>query len=120
MPVILAQDIVNAAIQDSQVQTTNRTALYDYTDRIHQRILRESQWRFLLSDPQTFVTMPGISGYNLTSGAAPPGVFQTPLRLTNFNFIAPGSVYDLTHAVKLEEDYDEQTTLHALIYRDGS
>ena len=79
MSEIQAQDVVNAVIQDSQNQTTNRTALYDYVDRIHQRILRESQWRFLLSDPQTFVTMPGVSSYTLVSGTPPAGHSKPPL-----------------------------------------
>jgi hypothetical protein len=120
MPTIQAQDIVNAAIQDSQSQTTNRTALYDYTDRIHQRILRESQWRFLLSDPQVFTTMPGVSGYTLVSGTSPAGAFQTANQLTNFANIAPGSVFNLTTWTKLEEDSDTQTTLSYFNQRDGS
>lgn len=120
MPNILAQDIVNAAIQDSQSQTTNRTALYDYTDRIHQRILRESKWRFLLSDPKSFVTMPGVSAYTLISGSAPAGCFSTGLNLTDFNNIAPGSVYNLTTFSKMEEDADDATTLNYIINRDGS
>ena len=120
MPEIQAQDIVNAVIQDSQNQTTNRTALYDYVDRIHQRILRESQWRFLLSDPQAFATMPGVSSYTLVSGAAPAGSFQTPLGLTDFNNIAPGSVFDLSTWTKIEEDSDSSTTLNYILNRDGS
>jgi hypothetical protein len=120
MPTIQAQDIVNAVIQDSQNQTTNRTALYDYVDRIHQRILRESQWRFLLSDPQTFVTMPGVSSYTLVSGTPPAGSFQTPLGLTDFNNIAPGSVFDLSTWTKIEEDSDTSTSLNYILNRDGS
>lgn len=120
MPTIQAQDIVTAAIQDSQSQTTNRTALYDYVDRIHQRILRESRWRFLLSDPQTFATLPGVSSYTLISGTAPAGSFQTGLELTDFNYISPGSVYNLTTFSKIEEDPDEATTLNYIINRDGS
>ena len=120
MPEIQAQDIVNAVIQDSQNQTTNRIALYDYVDRIHQRILRESQWRFLLSDPQTFVTMPGVSSYTLVSGTPPAGSFQTPLSLMDFNNIAPGSVFDLSTWAKIEEDSDSNTSLNYIINRDGS
>jgi hypothetical protein len=120
MPVIEAQDIVNAVIQDSQSQTTNRSALYDYTDRIHQRILRESQWRFLLSDPQVFVTMPGVSSYTLVSGTPPAGSFQTNNLLTNFANIAPGSVYNLTTNNKLEEDTDDITSLSYFRNLDGS
>jgi hypothetical protein len=120
MPVIQAQDIVNAAIQDSMNQTTNRTALYDYTDRIHQRILRESQWRFLLSDPKYFVTMPGVSSYNLTSTAAPAGVFQTDLNLTNFANIAPGTMFNVSTWTKIEEDSDSTTASNYFLNRDGS
>jgi len=120
MSEIQAQDVVNAVIQDSQNQTTNRTALYDYVDRIHQRILRESQWRFLLSDPQTFVTMPGVSSYTLVSGTPPIGSFQTPLGLTDFNNIAPGSVFDLSTWTKIEEDSDSNTSLNYIVNRDGS
>ena len=120
MSEIQAQDVVNAVIQDSQNQTTNRTALYDYVDRIHQRILRESQWRFLLSDPQTFVTMPGVSSYTLVSGTPPAGSFQTPLGLTDFNNIAPGSVFDLSTWTKIEEDSDSNTSLNYIVNRDGS
>lgn len=120
MPVIQAQNIVNAAIQDSQNQTTNRTALYDYTDRVHQRILRESKWRFLLSDPQVFVTMPGVGSYTLVSGTPPAGAFPTNNQLTNFLNIAPGSVFNLSTWTKLEEDDDAETTLNYIINRDGS
>lgn len=120
MPVIEAQNVVNSVIQDSQNQTTNRTALYDYVDRIHQRILRESQWRFLLSDPQVFVTMPGVGTYTLTSGTSPAGSFQTNNRLTDFANIAPGSVFNLTSWSKIEEDSDTQTSLNYIINRDGS
>lgn len=120
MPVIQAQDIVNAAIQDSQSLTTNRPALYDYTDRIHQRILRESQWRFLLSDPQQFVTIPGVATYTLVSGTAPAGSFQTNLNLTNFANIAPGSVFDLTTGTQLFEDSDVQMVQKSIINKDGS
>jgi hypothetical protein len=120
MPTIQAQDIVNAVIQDSMVQTTNRTALYDYTDRVHQRILRESQWRFLLSDPQTFVTMPGVSSYTLIEGTPPAGSFSTGLNLTNFGNLDPSSVYSLTTWTKLYEDPDDNTTLNYYNFRDGS
>lgn len=120
MPVIQAQDIVNAAIQDSQIQTTNRVALYDYVDRINQRILRESQWRFLLSDPETFITMPGVGAYTLVSGSAPAGAFQTNLQLTDFANIAPGTVFNLTSWTKIDEDADDSTTLNYFLQRDGS
>lgn len=120
MPTIQAQDIVDAVIQDLQNQTTNRSALYDYTDRIHQRILRESQWRFLLSDPQRFVTMPGVASYSLISGSAPAGVFQTNLDLTDFYNVAPDSVYNLTAWTKIYEDPDDNTTLNYIVLRDGS
>jgi len=120
MATIQAQDVVNAVIQDSQNQTTNRPALYDYVDRVHQRILRESQWRFLLSDPQTFVTMPGVSSYTLVNGTAPAGSFATNLALSDFANIAPGSVYNLTTFTKIEEDSDNQTSLNYIINRDGS
>ena len=120
MPVIQAQDIVNAAIQDSQVQTTNRPALYDYTDRIHQRILRESQWRFLLSDPQHFVTMPGVSNYTLVSGTAPAGSFQTNNLLSDFGNLAPGTIFNVSTWNKLEEDSDTCTTISAIVNKDGS
>lgn len=120
MPSIQAQDIVTAVIQDSQNQTTNRVALYDYTDRIQQRILRESQWRFLLSDPQTFITMPGVGDYTLVPGPAPAGSFLTGLDLEDFGNIAPGSVYNLANWTKIEEDPDENTTLNYYLNRDGS
>lgn len=120
MPVIEAQDIVNAIIQDTQSQTTNRTALYDYVDRVHQRILRESQWRFLLSDPQYFVTMPGVANYSLVSGSPPAGYFQTPLNLTDFNNVAPGTVFNATSWQRIEEDPDTNTTQSPIIFRDGS
>lgn len=120
MSVILAQDIVNAVIQDGQSKTTNRTALYDYVDRIQQRMLRESKWRFLLSDPKVFATLPGVASYNLTSGSAPSGSFQTNLALADFNNIAPGSVYNATSWQKIEEDTDDETTLNSIIARDGS
>lgn len=120
MPVIEAQDIVNAVIQDGQSGTTNRTALYDYTNRIHQRILRESLWRFLLSDPVAFVTMPGVSSYTVVPGPAPAGSFLTNLNLANYGNIAPGSVFNLTAGVKIEEDTDITTTTVNYLNQDAS
>lgn len=120
MPTIQAQDIVNAVIQDSQNLTTNRAALYDYTDRIHQRVLRESQWRFLTSDPQSFVTLPGVAGYGVTSTAPPPGVFRTGLELTDFGNFIPGSVFNATDWKQMEEDSDGQLARNTLTNKDGS
>jgi hypothetical protein len=120
MAQIVAENVVASVIQDQQTLTTNRTALYDYVDRIHQRILLESQWRFLLSDPQVFITIPGVSGYSLVSGSAPAGVFQTNLNLSNFGNIAPGTVFNLTSWTKIEEDSDSQSTLNYILNKDGS
>jgi hypothetical protein len=120
MATFTAQDIVTAVKQDSQNQTTNSTALLDYTDRVHQRILRESQWRFLLSDPQTFMTMPGVSMYNLTQDAGPPGAFTTNLQLDDFNNIAPATVFDASNWSPLNEDGESVTIGSPLLNRDGS
>jgi hypothetical protein len=120
MPVIVAQNVVNAVIQDQQMLTTNTTALYDYVDRVHQRILRESRWRFLLSDPQQFVTMPGISAYSVISGTPPAGVFPTNLNLIDFANFVPDSVFNLTSGIQIREDSDVQNTLNYIRNRDGS
>lgn len=113
-----AGDIVNAVIQDAQVLTTNRTAMLDYVNRVHQRILRESQWQFLLSENQRFITQPGATKYWIGNGNPPAGAVQTGLQLNNVWAVPNDHVFDGTNWRKLQPDSKTVLTSPAYSYQD--
>lgn len=117
---ITAGQIVDSVIQDGQVQTTNRTALLDYVNRVSLRMLRESQWSFLKSRPLKFITDLGGVKYWIGSGPPPSGAIDTGLQLTNVASVIPESVFDVTNAIQLAEV--SQTTLNKASFKflDGS
>jgi hypothetical protein len=114
------EDVINSSIVDSQNQTTNRTALLSYVERVSLRMLRESQWIFLRSKPTQFITQPSASHYWIGSGATPAGCVNTGLGITNLGSIIPDAVYDQSNSRKLTQD--SQTVLRGpgLRYQDGT
>lgn len=115
-----AGDIINAVIQDAQVLTTNRTALLDYVNRVHQRVLRESQWQFLLSENQRFITQPGATKYWIGNGNAPAGTVNTGLQLANIWSVPNDMVYDGSNWRQLQPDSKRVLTSPAYSYQDTS
>lgn len=115
-----AEDVINAAIQDSQVLTTNRIALLDYVNRTSLRILRESQWSFLQSGYQKFITQEGVDKYWIGSGTPPNGYSNTNLNLINAESVLPDSVYDLTFGRKLTQDAMQVRAAMPFIMRDST
>lgn len=115
-----AGDVVNAVIQDGQVQTTNRTALLDYVNRTSLRILRETQWSFLQSGYQKFITKTGVDKYWIGAGAAPNGYANTNLNLADAESVLPQSVYDITNAVGLTQDSAQIRFARPFLEKDGT
>lgn len=101
---IQAGSFVDAVIQDCQISTTNRVAVLDYIDRIHKRILRESQWKFLHSQPQKFITQPGVTKYWIANGTPIADATNTELNLDDVWSIDPHSVYDRSNNNPLAPD----------------
>lgn len=115
-----AGDVINAVIQDSQVQTTNRPKLLDYVNRTSLRILRESQWSFLQSDYQKFITKAGVDKYWIGTGAAPNGYANTGLSLSDAESVLPDSVYDFSNALELSQDSAQVRFGRPFLSKDGS
>ena len=115
-----AENIIDAVIQDGQVQTTNRGTLLNYVNRVSLRVLRESQWRFLRSQEQRFMTSPDAAQYWLGPGLTPPGCVSTGLQLSDIYGILPDSVFDLTNSRQLTQDSDSVLIGWNLRYRDAS
>jgi hypothetical protein len=117
---ITAESVINSVIQDGQVQTTNRGALLDYLNRTHLRMLRESQWLFLRSPEQRFITQPDVSSYWLGAGSPPAGCADTGLAISNMASIIPDYVFDLSNARQLTQDSEAVLTGPTLRYKDAS
>jgi hypothetical protein len=117
---ITAGSVIDSVIQDGQVQTTNRTALMDYLNRVHLRMLRESQWIFLRSEEQRFITQPDASDYWIGTGNPPPGCVQTGLNISNIASIIPDYVFDFTNQRQLTQDSTSVLTTATLKFKDGT
>lgn len=101
---LVAGDILCAVKRDAQLLTTNNVALLDYLDRICQRILRETQWIFLKSQPQQFTTTPGQEIYYIGTGPVPDNATDTGLLLGDVQSILTQEVFDLTNKRQLMPD----------------
>src|SRR6185312_11640779 len=93
------QDVINATSQDIRgvLGTTggDSNILIDYVNRISLKLLRQSNWKFLLSAPQRFMTRLGVTDYWVgASGSAPVGAFDTSLNLTDLRTVKPDTFYD--------------------------
>ena len=115
-----AASIVQSVINDGQVQTTNRTLLLDYVNRVQQKILRETQWLFLRSDPVRFITEPGVTDYWVgpTGGGLSTAV-DTTLNLQDVDSIRGDEVYDLSNRKHLPFDTETRMATSQLRFDDG-
>ena len=114
-----AGSIVNAVIQDAQVMSTNRVAVLDYVNRTCQRILRDTQWNFLRSSPQRFITQPGATQYYLGSSNPPAGAVSTGLNLSDIWSVWGESVYDRSHSKQLLMNSNSVMVPAGLSFPDG-
>lgn len=94
-----ASDIINAVSQDVRQQLastgSDTTILLDYINRISLKLLRQSNWNFILSAPQRFITRVGANDYWLgTVGTAPVGSYDTGLNLNDLRTVKPETVFD--------------------------
>lgn len=115
-----AEAIIDTVIQDGQIQTTNRPALLGFVNRVSMRMLRESQWLFLRSQEQRFITQPDASSYWLGTGAPPAGCVDTGLDLSDLYAVIPDSVYDLSNARQLAQDSEQVLKGANLRFKDAS
>lgn len=102
------QTIIDSAQQDFvNLIGSNHPALIDYTNRTHLEILRYSRWKFLLSGPQQFLTVPSQTDYWIgPAGSAAPGTVDTGLNLTAIQSIKKDAVFDRSNYHPLAETLD--------------
>jgi hypothetical protein len=101
---LVAGDILDACIRDAQILSNNRVALMDYLNRVIHRVLRESQWIFLKSQPQQFDTIPGVTSYYIGLGPVPNFCTDTGLLLGDVQNILVDEVFDITNKRQLMPD----------------
>jgi hypothetical protein len=106
------QDVVNAVSQDVRQVLSNSgsdaSILTDYVNRISLKILRQTNWQYLISAPQHFMTRLGVTDYWIgATGTGPIGSFDTSLNLTDLRSIKPGTVYDRTN-LTVTGRYDDE------------
>lgn len=76
----------------------DQTLLLDYVNRIHKQMLRGSNYEWLKSGPQRFLTEYGVTDYWIgTSGSNTAGTQDTGLNLSDVRSIAEDSVWDLSN-----------------------
>lgn len=115
-----AASIIQSVINDGQVQTTNRSLLLDYVNRVQQKILRETQWLFLRSDPVRFITEPGVTDYWVgPSGGGVSSAMDTGLNLQDLDSIRGDEVYDLSNRKHLSFDTETRMATSQLRFDDG-
>jgi hypothetical protein len=114
------ETIIDSVIQDSQVQTTNRPTLLNYLNRVSQRILRESQWIFLQSLQQKFITKRGVTKYWIGPSPAPVDCIDTRLNIADLNSILPETVFDITNNRQLLQDAQSVLVQSNMQYLDGT
>lgn len=111
-----ASAIITGTSQDvrSTLGTTggDQTILLDYVDRIHREILRRSRWQFLLSQPQRFITLKGVTDYWIgATGTNPTTAYDTGLNLSDVRYIADSTVQDLSNNRELNRIYKQPNML---------
>src|SRR5271157_3113924 len=111
------QSIINGASQDirrllsAAVGSSDIPILIDYTNRVCLHLLRISNWRWLLSPVQTFVTQMGVTDYWIgPTGNAVPGSSDTQLNLGNIRRIKEDSVLDRSNFKKLHHTAEAPLT----------
>jgi hypothetical protein len=114
-----AESIIDAVIQDAQRTSTNRAAVLDYINRVCQRILRDTQWAFLRSPTQRFITQPGSTDYYIGAGVPPAGAVPTGLNLTDVWSVWTESVFDQTHQTQLMMNPPSVNNQTNLSFQDG-
>ncbi len=117
------QDIVDCTSQDVRTllasSGADATILLDYTNRVQQRILRDSRWEYLQSAPKYFVTEDEQTDYWVgAAGSNPLGSVDTGLNLSDFDRVKDDSVYDRSN-FRLLKRIDTPPNAPALQDRSG-
>lgn len=101
------QNIMDGCAQDVRQVISSASGagvgiLIDYANRINLQLLRASNWQFLVSQPQQFVTAVNATAYWLgTVGGGGLYAVDTGLGLSDIRVIRQDSVYDRTNNLKL-------------------
>ena len=83
---------------DSTTSGKAQTALIDYADRVQKEMERWSNWDFMISDPQYFITELGQTDYWVGPTASrPAGTVETALNLSDVDKIRKDTVRDLSN-----------------------
>ena len=98
------QNVIDRVSQDLRLQlestvgATGVPILIDYTNRIHQQMLRFSRWNFILSETLYFMTAYAQTDYWLgPSDACPTNCVNTGLNLIDVDVIAKNTVRDFSN-----------------------
>lgn len=117
---LVASDIITSMTTEGQTATTNRSVLLDYLNRVHQRILRESQWAFLKSDRQYFLTVPGAQNYWVGDVTQKPlRSVETGLNLVDFDNLLLDTVEDESYGHNLSFASARVRNVIGTKYQDG-
>lgn len=119
-----AQAIISSVSQDVRSvlgsSGSDQSLILDYVNRVHKQMLRGSNWEWLLSAPQRFVTEYGVTNYWIgASGSNTAGTQDTGLNLSDVRTIAEDSVWDLSNDVQIFRVADRNTS-PSRIFQDGT
>lgn len=117
------QDVIDSVSQDirSVLGTTGSDAgiLTDYVNRVSLKLLRQTNWTFLLSAPQYFMTRIGVTDYWLgATGTGPTGSYDTGLNITDLRTVKPATVYDRSNFRGLGQ-FDDAPLTYGFTNRDN-
>lgn len=119
------QQVLNCTAQDvrqllSGTANPGQTILLDYCNRMSLMLLRASNWKFLLSAPQRFITQLQQTDYWIGNiGGNPAGTVDTGLGLSNVGRIKEGSVFDRSNFRNLGRT-DEPPLADRISFGDGT
>lgn len=104
---LIASTITGLTSQDIRSQLANsgsdQSILMTFVERIQLDMLRTSNWTFLLSTNQQFITKQGITDYWIgATGTNPLGSYDTGLNLTDLKRIDEMSVFDRSNFTQLD------------------
>jgi len=99
---------------------TDQTILVSFVERVQLDMLRTSNWTFLLSAAQQFITQSGVTDYWIgATGTNPAGSVDTGLNITNLKRIDEDSVFDRSNFEQLDK-IDFKPEGPGLNYRDNT
>lgn len=98
---------------------TDQSILVSFVERVQLDMLRTSNWQFLLSNTQQFITKLGVTDYWIgATGTNPAGSVDTGLNITNLKRIDETSVFDRSNFTNLNKTI-YRPNIVGLSYPDG-